>query len=179
MIWLKKEFSLLMGLRTVILLLVVICLAACDNNEVRYDGKLLNIAVIGESPELENEKIHFEQLSLEQFRGDTSNVAEKFDAIMVTPESFEAASDDTYIESYQASEMPIIFFNSNKRHLPFVRGGLTFETADFDALDNGSHTTMYLYNLSENKEDAWFFYLDNQKDLNELYTEVFQKVEAL
>ncbi|MFJ7735579.1 amino acid oxidase [Lysinibacillus sp. NPDC097287] len=169
----------MMGMRTVILFLAVLFLAACDNNEIRYDGKLLNIAVIGESPEVENEKIHFEQLSLEQFKEDPPNVVGKFDAIMVTPDSFEAASDDTYVDSYQTSEMPISFFNSNKRHFPFVRDGFTYETADFDTLDNGSHTTIYLYNFSENKEDAWFFYLDNQKDLNELYTEVFQKVETL
>lgn len=168
-----------MGMRKVILILAVLFLAACDNNEIRYDGKLLNIAVIGESPELENDKIHFEQLSLEQFKEDTFNVAKKFDAIMVTPDSFEAASDDIYVDTYQNSEMPIIFFNSNKGHYPFVNGGLTYETAHFDSLDNGSHTTIYLYNLSEDKDDAWFFYLDNQKDLNELYTEVFQKVEAL
>lgn len=168
-----------MGMRTVILFLAILFLAACDNNEVQYNGKLLNIAVIGESPELENKRILFEQLSVEQIKEDTSNVAKKFDAIMVTPESFEAASDDTYIDSYQNSEMPIIFFNSNKRHLPFVRAGVTYETVDFDALDNGSHTTIYLYNLSEEKDDAWFFYLDDQSDLNKLYTEVFQKVEAL
>ncbi len=168
-----------MGMRKVILILAVLFLVACDNNEIQYDGKLLNIAVIGEIPELENDKIHFKQLSLEQFNEDTFNVAKKFDAIMVTPELFEPASDDTYVNSYQTSEMPVIFFNSNKRHLPFVRDGLTYETADFDALDNGSHTTIYLYNMNEEKDDAWFFYLDNQKNINELYTEMFQKVEAL
>jgi len=170
---------MLIGMRKIILILAVLFLVACDNNEIQYDGKLLNIAVIGESPELENDKIHFEQLSLEQFKEDTFNVAKKFDAIMVTPELFEPASDDTYVNSYQTSEMPIIFFNSNKRHLPFVRDGLTYETADFDALDNGSHTTIYLYNMNEDKDDSWFFYLDNQKNINELYTEMFQKVEAL
>ena len=170
---------MLIGMRKVILILAVLFLVACDNNEIQYDGKLLNIAVIGESPELENDKIHFEQLSLEQFKEDTFNVAKKFDAIMVTPELFEPASDDTYVNSYQTSEMPIIFFNSNKRHLPFVRDGLTYETADFDALDNGSHTTIYFYNMNEDKDDSWFFYLDNQKNINELYTEMFQKVEAL
>ncbi|MEK5215981.1 amino acid oxidase [Psychrobacillus sp. FSL H8-0487] len=169
----------MMGMRKVILILAVLFLVACDNNEIQYDGKLLNIAVIGELPELENDKIHFKQLSLEQFKEDTFNVAKKFDAIMVTPELFEPASDDTYVNSYQTSEMPIIFFNSNKRHLPFVRDGLTYETADFDALDNGSHTTIYLYNMIEEKDDAWFFYLDNQKNINELYREMFQKVEAL
>ena len=166
-------------MRKVILILAVLFLVACDNNEIKYDGKLLNIAVIGESPELGNDKIHFEQLSLEQFKEDTFNVSKKFDAIMVTPEMFETASDDTYVNSYQTSEMPIIFFNSNKRHLPFIRDGLTYETADFDALDNGSHTTIYLYNMNEDKDDSWFFYLDNQKKINELYTEMFQKVEAL
>ena len=167
-----------MGIRKVILFLAVLFLAACSNNEIQYDGKLLKIAVIGETPELENEKVHLEQLSLEQFREDTINVAQKFDAMIVTPESFEVASDDTYVDSYRNAEMPIIFFDSNKRHYPFVNGGLTYET-NFNSLDNGSHTTIYLHNLREDKDDAWFFYLDNKKDLNELYTEVFQKNEAL
>jgi len=44
---------LLMRMRKVILILAVLFLVACDNNEIQYDGKLLNIAVIGEIPELE------------------------------------------------------------------------------------------------------------------------------
>lgn len=169
----------MMGMRKVILFLAVLFLTACDNNEIQYDGKLLKIAVIGEIPELENEKIQLEGLFLNQFREDTLNIAQNYDAIMVTPDSFEAASDDIYVDSYQNAEMPIIFFNSSKRHYPFVNGGLTYETSHFDLLDNGSHTTIYLNNINEDKNDAWFFYLDNQKNLNELYKEVFQKVEAL
>lgn len=49
------------------------------------------------------------------------------------------------------------FFDSNKRHFPFVREGFTYETSYFEASDNGSHTIIYLYDHNKNKENACFF----------------------
>lgn len=157
----------------------ILFLVACSNEEVRYDGMPLNIAVIGDIPELKNEKIHFELLSLKKLSEDTSNISKTYNAIMITPLAFEAASDDKYVEVYKGLETPIIFFNSKKRHYPFVNEGVTYETANFDVLDNGSHTTIYIHDVKMNKEDAWFFYLNDNKDVYVLYTDIFKKVEAL
>lgn len=166
-------------MKKIMLLFCVLFLVACSNEELSYDGRILKIAVVGEIPKIENKKVHFEQLSLETFRKNTTNVAETYDAVMITPSKFEDASNDTYVETYQNSEMPIILFDSDKAHYPFTNGGLTYGTAHFDSLNNGSHTTVYLNKLNENRNDTWYFYLEDEKEINKLYTEVFQKIESL
>ncbi|WP_236035269.1 amino acid oxidase [Alkalihalobacterium elongatum] len=166
-------------MKKIILFFSLLFLVACSNNEVKYDGTLLNIAVVGGIPEIENEKILFEIISLEKLSGDISDVSASFDAIMITPTKFEVASDDQFAEVYKSLEIPTIFFNAEKSHYPFVTEGLTYDTYPFDSLNNGSHTTIYLNDVKENKDDAWFYYLESEKDLDILYTDVFKQIEKL
>lgn len=172
---------LIIGIVVIGLILVVIWFlpSKLAINEMKYDGAPLNIAVIGDVPDVNNEKIHFESLLLEKLSEDTSSISKNFDAIMITPKVFEAASNDKFAEIYKGLETPIIFFNSNKRHFPFVNEGLTFETAHFDSLDNGSHTTIYLNDINADKDETWYFYLDDKNKLDILYTDIFNKIEEL
>ncbi|TMU83545.1 amino acid oxidase [Bacillus sp. BHET2] len=158
---------------------LLLFLVACSNEEVQYEGAPLNIAVIGDIPELKNENIHFELFSLKELNEDTSNFRSNYNAIMITPSVFEEASDDKFVKTYKGLETPIIFFDSNKRHFPFVSEGVTYETANFDSLDNGSHTTIYINDVNTNKEDAWFFYLDDKNNVDVLYKDIFKKIEEL
>lgn len=166
-------------MKKIILILSVLLLVACSHDEVVYDGASLKIAVVGSIPEFNNEKIHFESISLDEFNEDTLRMSTNFDAVMITPVMFEEASGDKYVDLYNHSEMPIIFFDSPKRHYPFTRGGATYETAHWESLNNGSHTTIYLYNIDGLREDVWYFYLKNEKEFDLLYKEIFQRVEML
>ena len=56
---------------------------------------------------------------------------------------------------------------------------MTYETAHWESLKNGSHTTIYLSNIDADREDAWYFYLKGEKELDVLYKEIFEKVETL
>ncbi|MEK4628475.1 amino acid oxidase [Solibacillus sp. FSL R7-0682] len=157
----------------------LLTLSACSNNEVKYDGEPLKIAVIGDIPELNNKNIHFETISLDKFSEDATQISTNFDAVMITPVIFEEASDDRFVDVYSDSEMPIIFFDSPKRHFPFIRAGATYETARWESLNNGSHTTIYLSDIDADIEDVWYFYLKDEKELDDLYKEIFQMVETL
>ncbi|MGE7603479.1 amino acid oxidase [Peribacillus sp. NPDC097675] len=165
-------------MKRIIMVLSLVLLAACSNGEVKYDGTPLKIAVIGEIPPFQNKNIRVESVTLDNFIEDSTQVSAKFDAVMLTEDAFEAASDDKFIDVYNNSEIPIVFLNSSKRHYPFVTEGITYETAH-DSLTNGSHTTVYLHDDSANKDDAWFFYLDDKKDTNDLYTNLFRKIDEL
>lgn len=92
---------------------------------------------------------------------------------------FEKASDDRFVEVYDNSKIPIIFFDSAKRHFPFTREGTTFETAHWESLNNGFHTTIFLSDIEANREVAWYFYLKDEKELNILYKDIFQKIVSL
>ncbi len=165
-------------MKKILFIVSLLLLVACSNDEVKYGGAPLKIAVIGDTPELINEKIHFEPISLDEFSEDTLHISTNFDAVMITPVMFEEASDDRFIKVYKNSKMPIIFFDSTKRHFPFTRDRLTYETARWEELNNGSHTTIYLSDNDENREEAWYFYLKDEKEIDILYKEIFQKIET-
>ena len=148
------------------------------NNEVQYDGAPLKIAVLGDIPELQDERINFESITLEELSDNAEDIAINFNAVMITPTVFQAASDDKFVDIYKGLEIPIVFFDSAQTHKPFVYEGTTYESS-FKSLKNGSHTTVYLYNPVNNREDAWFFYLEKQSDLGKLYSDVFKKIEEL
>lgn len=166
-------------MKKILLILSLLFLVACSNDEAKYDGAPLKIAVVGDIPKLKNEKIHFEPITLIEFSEDTLHISSNFDAVMITPVMFEEASEDRFVKVYNNSKIPIIFFDSTKRHFPFTREWLTYETANWESLNNGSHTTIYLSDVDSNREDTWYFYLKNEKKLDKLYKEIFQKIESL
>ena len=166
-------------MKKILLILSLLFLVACSNDEVKYDGAPLKIAVVGDIPKLNNEKIHFEPISLNKLSEDTLHISTNFDAVMITPVMFDEASEDRFVKVYNNSKIPIIFFDSTKRHFPFTREGLTYETAHWESLNNGSHTTIYLSDVDANREYAWYFYLKDEKELDTLYKEIFQKIETL
>jgi len=167
-----------MNLKKIFFTLSFLLLFACSNDDVKYDGARLKIAVAGDIPEINNEKIHFESISLDEFREDALHISTNFDAVMITPVMFEEASEDRLVKVYNNSKMPIIFFDSTKRHFPFTKVGVSYETAHWESLNNGSHTTIYLSDNHANREDTWYFYL-GEKELDILYKEIFQKIETL
>lgn len=166
-------------LKQILFIICLLVLAACSNKEVQYDGTPLTIAVVGDIPEINNKKVHFEPISLDELSAEPLQSTTNFDAVMITPVKFEEASDDKFVEVYTRSKTPIIFFNSTKRHYPFTREGATYETAHWETLNNGSHTTIYLADKEAKREDAWFFFLKSEEELDLLYKEIFQKVEML
>lgn len=170
-------------MKKVILIISLLLLVSCSNQEMNYEGAPLKIAVIGDVPEMNNGKITFEAITLEEFSEKSLEAASMWDAVMITPRMFENASNDSFIEVYNNSKLPVIFFDSPKRHLPFVNDDVTYKTANWKLLNNGSHTTIYLNSYladsEENKEDAWYFYLKDEKKINKLYEEVFKKIEEL
>ena len=165
-------------MKRIVLLLSLVLLAACSTSDAKYSGAPLMIAVIGEIPEFDHKDIQVESLSLDTFSKNPLHISAKFDAVIVSEDVFEAASDDKFVDVYKNSEIPIVFLNSNKRHYPFVNEDITYEMAP-DSLSNGSHTTVYLHDDNDNKDDAWFFYLEDKKKVEVLYTDLFKKIEEL
>lgn len=165
--------------KIVLLLCSIIVLAACSQSEKSYAGAPLNIAVIGHVPTYDNERITFEKISLADFEKNTKHLAQKFHAVMVTPGAFNDASKDKYSTLYKQANMPIIFFDSTKRHYPFIEQGMSYETAADKTFNDGSHTTIYMAHTKTGDEDMWNFRLDNDKALPALYTTIFEQVEAL
>ena len=146
--------------------------------QVEYEGAPLHIAVLGDALEVDNENIHFEEISIDGFTKDVFDPS-TFDAVMITPSMFNEASDDRFVDLYRASTIPVVFFDSEKRHIPFTNDGLTYGTAHMDSLINGSHTTIYLHDTSASRDDAWYFYLEKEAEMDVLYKSIFEHIANL
>ena len=98
---------------------------------------------------------------------------------MITPVMFEEASNDRFVKVYNNSKILIIFFNSKIRNLPLTNEGLPYETARWESLNNDSHTTIYFSDNDANREETWYFQLKDEKELDDLYKAIFEKIEML
>lgn len=156
------------------MLLCVLLLVACSNKVVLPEGASLNIAIVGEIPNVHNDKIQFESFSMEEISQDLSKISQNYDAVMITSTVFEEASDDKYIDMYKSLKIPTIFFDSSKRHFPFLTTNITYSSSS-SSLDNGSHSTIYLYDANNDEENTWYFHLNKDKNINILYSDLFQK----
>lgn len=161
------------------MLLCVLLLIACSNKVVLPEGASLNIAIVGEIPNVHNDKIQFESFSMEEISQDLSKISQNYDAVMITSTVFEEASDDKYIDMYKSLEIPTVFFDSSKRHFPFLTTNTTYNSSSFDSLDNGSHSTIYLYDTNNDEENTWSFYLNKDKNIDILYSDLFNKIDEL
>ena len=161
------------------MLLCVLLLVACSNKVMLPEGASLNIAIVGEIPDVQNDKIQFESFSMEEINQDLTKVSQNYDAVMITSTVFEEASDDKYIDMYKSLEIPTVFLDSSKRHFPFLTPKITYDSSSFDSLDNGSHSTIYLNNANNGEENTWNFHLNKDKNINILYSDLFQKIDEL
>ncbi|WP_040225468.1 hypothetical protein [Bhargavaea cecembensis] len=168
-----------------LVLLLVLSLAACSPGhpeKAEYDGKPLKIAFAGEKPEYTNERVTFEEIPLDGIADKADDLSADYDALFVMPDVLEELSTDEYTSFFRSLSIPSAFVDADKGHLPFITEGVSYQTG-FD-LDNGSHSTVYLNTDGpENREDAWYFYLEDEnghdKSLEEVYTEILQRVEEL
>lgn len=163
-------------LLSLLALIVSGCVSHYFKSEREDSEEYLEIAVVGEVPAINKAQIHLTAVvSIEEARDN----AELFDAIMITPDVFDIASEDEYIEVYKNSGVPIIFFDSEKRHFPFVTEDMSYETAEWEAFDNKSHTTMFLYDAEKNIEDVWYFYLKDVSEHDQLFTDIARTISSL
>ncbi|MGP4062892.1 hypothetical protein [Halobacillus sp. H74] len=161
----------------------LLLVAACSEDNVKYkkyDGAPLNIAVVGESPDIDNELINFIDFQMKEVGANT--VSNEYDSIFVMPDEFEEASKDKYVQLYKELTIPIFFIDSSKRALPFVREGMNYETAP--EINNPYFATGYLYTGGErDRADKWqiSLYNDvrNENNIQAAYALIFSKIEEL
>ncbi|MGG1685449.1 hypothetical protein [Pseudalkalibacillus sp. NRS-1564] len=102
-----------------ILTLMLFLLSACQTNNVKeepYDGVLLKIAVVGEQPNVREEQINFNELSLSELHH--SNLR-KYDAVFIMEDHLSDASKSKYVEMYKSKNIPFFFVGSRANTIPF------------------------------------------------------------
>lgn len=167
----------------IISFVLLLYLAGCGKNQP------LHIAVIGETPDIQNESITFEPITMDAFNNKAATISDEFDAVLVTPDMFVAASQDLYSEAYYKTELPIVFWNSSKAHYPFVNTKINYLNETDVSLNNSTnphsfeiepqHSVIFLADSEMKQEMVWYFNLDEANDSKGLYTEIFHKINEV
>lgn len=148
-----------------------------------YGGSLekdrnLVIGVIGGNLEIKEEHIEFTAISFEDF-DDTKSTSESFDPIFIMHDYLRRADEEKYVDVYRTLSKTTFIVQTTKGYLPFVSEDLSYEDAP-DIYD--SYIAGYLQNSQDGHLYWGFDFIDdveNERNVNEMYTRVFKAIENL
>jgi hypothetical protein len=141
------------GLCLTIFILGLVACSTSNTDFELYEGKPLNIAVIGELPEVKEEQISFQEIKFEDLLDGNLNT---YDAVFVTKENLSEASESQYADVYFNSKIPFIFIEAKKSYHPFIEKDLTYEES-LDLKEVSNHYAIG-YLSSETEEDRYWYY---------------------
>ncbi|WP_339261878.1 hypothetical protein [Lysinibacillus sp. FSL K6-3209] len=102
-------------------------LVGCSNKEVIIVKKheIIEIGIVGEIPSLIKENnIKFKKIMLQDLHKQNED---SFDAIMITKDYLQEASDEQYTQFYLDASIPIVFVQSDKAISAFIIPNHTYE----------------------------------------------------
>ncbi|MEH7380260.1 hypothetical protein V7138_07245 [Bacillus sp. JJ1533] len=163
-----------------LLLIFTFALSACNQspNFELYEGKSLEIAVVGERPEVKEEQVTFSEISFEQLTGE--NIG-SYDAVFITEKNLPQASESKYANTYLDSMIPFFFISANS-HIPF-----TVRETEFNESWTWTAGNNYAVGVLTSNEDkllkSWGFGLYNDKktdeNIKQVYSLIFETIEGL
>jgi hypothetical protein len=155
--------------------------SACTINSdeiesAHYTGESLVIGVIGEIPEVREEQIEFEKISLETLKNNQFNFS--YDGILIMKNHFEEASKSEYAPIYKKSSIPIFFIESKKSYIPFINPDSNYESVSI--LDELNYATGIFILGEEMKYWTYGLYNDVQNEINikDVYSRIFRDIES-
>lgn len=86
-----------------VLLLILVVMSGCNKDEVDspiYRGDHLSIGVIGESPNVREQNINFNSITLEELKTKTEQISSDFDAVFIMNEHLSQAAESQYSSVY-------------------------------------------------------------------------------
>jgi hypothetical protein len=156
-----------------ILLILIFVITACTQSPEfeLYDGKALNIAVVGEQPEVKEEQVRFTEISFVEL---TMKELESYDAVIITEENLPEAAESKYANTYLDSTIPFFFISANS-HIPF-----TIKETEHDESwkwTAGKHYAVgFLTSLEDESLNSWGYGLYNDKKTAETIQDVYSRI---
>ncbi|PFW44749.1 hypothetical protein [Priestia megaterium] len=178
----KKNIQIF-SILTILITGLIGCSAMQTDKEV-YKGEKLNIAVVGEIPEI-NEKesnINFKKLSLKDIK---KIDLKSYDAVIITKPYLSKAANKKYKDTYLNGQIPFFFVESKGSILPFVDNSLTYKQYADRVNDTQSYIVGVLGNPNGDNYNTWQYdyAIKNDKfdrtDVKGIYSRVFKTVEKV
>ncbi|WP_404346820.1 hypothetical protein LG311_14140 [Sutcliffiella horikoshii] len=163
-----------------ILLVLVFALTACNQNTVfrSYEGKMLDIAVVGEQPEVKEEQVKFTEISFDEM---TTEDLISYDAVFIRENNLSKAAADQFADVYSDSNIPFYFIGTDN-FVPFTEKDL-----DYDNTSEWTAGMSYAVGVHASQENDtlrhWGFGLHNDiksdEHLKAMYSRIFMSIDEI
>ncbi|AAU15559.1 hypothetical protein I6G76_27230 [Bacillus cereus] len=162
------------------LVFILICLASAgcakdkEGEKLEYNGRALVIGVVGEKPKDTFRNVKFENVKLEEMKGN----AAKVDGFLVMKEYFQEASKEQYTDLFLSLKKPVFFIGLQDRpYLIFTEKDLDYDNAP---RDGAMMYTQGFVNMGNPEGQYWGMGLYNDtvsnQNIHNMYIIVFQTI---
>ncbi|KZS43067.1 hypothetical protein AWU65_00095 [Paenibacillus glucanolyticus] len=163
-----------------ICLMLMVCKSNADSVDTPpyegppFEGRSLVIGLIGETPNIREENIDFEEVTFKQLE---EGLSSDLDAIFITKEFLVEASNPQYAKVYHHSDIPFFYIESKKSHVPFTIEELSY--ADVPDLSAYAYATGYYGEESHYWEYGLYNDVRNESNIQDVYSRIFTTIESL
>lgn len=160
--------------KNIFFIFLLLSLFGCSNKEElkttqKYEEDYIEIGVIGDIPaSIEFEKVSFKNINFLDLNQKTTDA---LDAIMITKEHLEEASDEKYTDFYLNSSIPVIFIQSEKAISAFITHDHTYK----NTFEN--YAQDYFIGYYEGSSFGIALNGDTTKDLEDGYANLFSLLD--
>lgn len=140
-----------------------------------YEGKSLQIGIIGEEPKIREDNISFSSIDFKDIENPDNLL--KYDAIFITKDNLIEADKSKYATVYKNSPRPFLFIETPKSYVPFIYENIDFENYPDD--ESGAYA--YLYDSKSEKYWGYGLYNDEvtERNIQSAYSRIFNTIEEI
>lgn len=165
-----------------VLLVFTSALVACADEKATdpiYEGRSLDIAVIGEFPDVREKNIHFDKITFDSWN------TNHYDAVFISEETLAEAAKVENVQKYKESDIPVFFLNTKASHIPFMEleHPLSYDEVAKQVNNEQDPIAGLFYVGEEEGYNSWTFsypVVDSQfqtSDIKIVYSAVFKVIQ--
>lgn len=106
--------------KSFLIVFLVLFISGCSKTISLESADTVHIGTVGAVNQFNFENVVYESISVEDLLKE-DDLKTRFSFIMIDDDYFNSVSDIQYIERFENLQMPIVFVDSTKGHLPFMR----------------------------------------------------------
>lgn len=164
-----------------IFLFLLMIVAGCRSDTVDtplYEGKNLNIGIIGNAPKVREDNVKFTTINFAELE-EGKKLASKFDAVFIMKEHLSEAAQSKYAKVYKHAGIPFFFIESRKSYIPFIDEKISYE--DFPEVESGEYAAGYFQSGEYIQSWGYGLYNDkvNEPNMKDAYSRIFRTIESI
>ncbi|MFY3792325.1 hypothetical protein ACOQFO_11685 [Ureibacillus sp. MALMAid1270] len=147
---------------------LVLFISGCSKTISLESVETVRVEVVGNVTQFDFENVEYESINVNDILKD-DDLKAKYSFIMIDDDYFETVSTLQYVERFEALQMPILFVDTIKGHLPFMRETTQkiFKKKIYsEYIETDKSTVMLRYPLPAIADGLFYWYDKDQETLS-------------